>query len=79
MTCKSTISTIQEENIIVPKWFFNHIVDTLRIAYNNRNINDECCQDRNVRQALVGSLKLLRGEELSGKERTETPNWEELV
>ena len=33
----------QEENIVVPKWFFDHIVDTLRIEYNNRNVNDECC------------------------------------
>ena len=65
-----------EENIVVPKWFFDHIVDTLRIEYNNRNVNDECCQDRNVRQALVGSLKLLRGEELNGRERLEKPNWD---
>ena len=69
------MATKDDEYICIPKWFFDHILDTLKIDYNNRDVNDECCQDRNVRQALVGLLKLSRGEKLTGAERFERPKW----
>lgn len=65
----------KEENIIVPRWFLEVVEDTLRIQYN---INDEdvrktgeTCQDRNIKQSLIGVRKLLKGQELSGNERLE--------
>ena len=65
----------KEDNIIVPRWFLEAVEDTLRIQYN---INDEdvkktgeTCQDRNIKQSLIGIRKLLKGEKLSGNERLE--------
>ena len=65
----------KKDNILVPKWFLEVVEDTLRIQYN---INDEMakgtgetCQDRNIKQSLIGIRKLLKGQELSGNERLE--------
>ena len=63
----------QEDNIVVPRWFLENVEDTLRIQ-NNINLDEktgETCQDRNVRQSLNGIRKLLKGEELTGRERFE--------
>ena len=64
---------MKEEIIEVPRWFLENVENTLRIQ-NNINLDKktgETCQDRNVREALNGLRKLLRGEELSGTERLE--------
>ena len=65
----------KKDNILVPKWFLEVVEDTLRIQHN---INDEMakgtgetCQDRNIKQSLIGIRKLLKGQELSGNERLE--------
>ena len=64
--------TKAEENIPIPRWFLDVIEDTLRIQYNiNQDCEGETCQDRNIKQSLIGVRKLLRGEELSGMERIE--------
>ena len=64
-----------EDGILVPRWFIEVVEDTLRIQHN---INDEdvrktgeTCQDRNIKQSLIGVRKLLKGQELSGNERLE--------
>ena len=65
--------TKHEENIIIPRWFLENIENTLRIE-NNINLDKEggeTCQDRNIRQSLNGIRKLLKGEELTGRERFE--------
>lgn len=63
------------EDIIVPRWFLEIIEDTLRIQYNinkpDMKETGESCQDRNIRQCLNGTRKLLSGEELTGMERQE--------
>lgn len=63
------------KNISVPRWFLEVVEDTLNTQYN---INEEdikrtgeTCQDRNIKQSLIGIRKLLRGEELTGNERLE--------
>jgi len=63
------------KNISVPRWFLEVVEDTLSTQYNI-NIEDveetgETCQDRNIKQSLIGIRKLLRGEELTGNERLE--------
>ena len=64
---------IQEENIVIPRWFLERIEDTLRIQYNinSDKKSGETCQDRNIKESLNGVRKLLRGEELTGLERLE--------
>ena len=65
--------TKYEENIIIPRWFLENIENTLRIQ-NNINLDEkggETCQDRNIKEALNGVRKLLRGKELTGGERLE--------
>ena len=64
---------IQEENIVIPRWFLERIEDTLRIQYNIilDKKSGETCQDRNIKESLNGVRKLLRGEELTGLERLE--------
>ena len=66
---------MKEDSILVPRWFLEVVEDTLRIQHN---INDddvkktgETCQDRNIKQSLIGVRKLLKGQELSGNERLE--------
>ena len=66
---------MKEDDILVPRWFLEVVEDTLRIQHN---INDEhikktgeTCQDRNIKQSLIGVRKLLKGQELSGHERLE--------
>ena len=63
------------KNISVPRWFLEVVKDTLNTQYN---INEEdvkrtgeTCQDRNIKQSLIGIRKLLRGDELTGNERLE--------
>ena len=63
----------REDNVAVPRWVLENIEDTLRIQ-NNINIDigsGETCQDRNIRQSLNCVRKLLKGEEITGKERFE--------
>ena len=65
----------KEDNILVPRWFLEVIENTLRIQ-NNINIDKmvvsgETCQDRNIKQSLIGVRKLLKGQELTGMERLE--------
>ena len=64
------------ENITIPRWFLEHIEDTLRIQWNINGGEATTCQDRNIRQALVGVRKLLKGEELTGSERFEKLTWD---
>ena len=63
----------REKLISVPIWVLENIEDTLRIQNNIRieEGGDETCQDRNIRQALNCVRKLLRGIELTGRERLE--------
>lgn len=63
----------KEENFTIPRWFLERIEDTLRIQYNINldKKTGETCQDRNVKEALNGVRKLLKGEELTGGERLE--------
>ena len=64
---------VREDNIIVPRWFFEAVENTLRIQ-NDINLDKktgETCQDRNIRESLNGLRKLLKGEELTGMERLE--------
>ena len=56
-----------EDGILVPRWFLEVVEDTLRIQHN---INDdivkktgETCQDRNIKQSLIGVRKLLKGQD----------------
>ena len=63
----------KEDNIIVPRWFLENVENTLRIQ-NNINLDKktgETCQDRNIKESLNGVRKLLKGEELTGRERFE--------
>lgn len=64
---------VQEENIIIPRWFLERIEDTLRIQHNINlyRKGGETCQDRNIKESLNGVRKLLKGEELTGGERLE--------
>lgn len=63
----------QPNNIVVPRWCLKSIEDTLRIQYdiNLDKKTGETCQDRNIKEALNGVRKLLKGEELTGGERLE--------
>lgn len=61
------------DDIMVPLWCIKNIENTLRIQ-NNINLEKETaetCQDRNIRGSLNQIRKLLKGEELSGLERSE--------
>ena len=67
----------RKENIQVPRWFLENVENALRIQYN---INEdkktgETCQDRNIKESLIGVRKLLKGEELTGLERMEKLVW----
>lgn len=66
-----------EELIKVPRWFLEVVEDALRIQHNINcdKKTGETCQDRNIRQSLIGVHKLLKGQELSGMERTEKLVW----
>lgn len=62
----------KHSDITVPRWFLEIIEDTLRIEYNFRDPLQETCQDRNIKECLNGTRKLLNGEELTGGERLES-------
>ena len=66
---------MKNETIAIPRWFLEHLEDTLRIQNNinepEKKESGESCQDRNIRQSLNGIRKLLNGEELTGRERFE--------
>lgn len=66
---------MEKDNIIVPRWFLENVENTLRIQYNinseDKNHTSETCQDRNIKESLNGLRKLLKGEELTGRERLE--------
>lgn len=66
----------QKEIIEVPRWFLEVVEDTLRIQYNINfeevRKTGETCQDRNIKQSLIGVRKLLNGKELTGNERLES-------
>lgn len=64
---------MEEDNIIVPRWFLEVVENTLRIQYNINldKKTGETCQDRNIKESLNGVRKLLKGEELTGGERLE--------
>ncbi len=63
------------ETVAVPIWFLEVLEDTLRIQYNidgeDRVKHGETCQDRNIKESLIGVRKLLKGEKLTGLERQE--------
>ena len=58
--------------ISVPRWFLASLENTLRIQHNINLSRPDCCQSRNVKGALNGVRKLLKGEELTGMERLES-------
>jgi len=60
-----------EETIKVPRWVLEQIEDTLQIQYNIYEGKQETCQDRNIRESLLLTHKLLRGIEITGMERFE--------
>lgn len=56
----------------VPEWVIKNIENTLSIAYNDRDTNQETCFDRDVRGCLNCVRKIIDGVELTGKERLES-------
>lgn len=63
------------DNISVPKWFLESLENTLRIQHDiEKSVwgKPETCQSRNIKGALNGVRKLLKGEELTGMERLES-------
>ena len=63
--------TESNSQISVPRWFLKSVENTLRIQHNINLSRPDCCQSRNVKGALNGVRKLLKGEELTGMERLE--------
>lgn len=63
----------QPDEVLIPKWCLENIENTLRIQYNiNNDAKDgETCQDRNIKESLNCVRKLLNGEEITGRERSE--------
>lgn len=62
---------MKEKFYTVPEWVLKDIENTLRIAYNNRDLNNECCFDRDVKCCLNCVRKILNNIELTGMERLE--------
>lgn len=60
-----------EEMISVPKWVLENIEDTLRVQWNIYNNEEDTCQKRNVKTALIQVRKLLNNKEITGNERLE--------
>ena len=71
-TAQYRVVEIASSEISVPRWFLTSIENTLRIQNNLNSSKPECCQSRNIKGALNGVRKLLKGEELTGMERLET-------
>ena len=60
-----------EEMISVPKWILENIEDTLRVQWNIYNNEEDTCQKRNAKTALIQVRKLLNNKEITGNERLE--------
>lgn len=60
-----------EENISVPKWVLENIKETLRIQMLIYQDEEDSCQKRLVKTALIQTRKLLNNEEITGNERLE--------
>lgn len=63
----------QPDGVLIPKWCLENIENTLRIQHiiNNDAKDGETCQDRNIKESLNCVRKLLNGEEITGRERSE--------
>lgn len=63
----------QSEEVLIPRWCLENIENILRIQHNiNNDAKDgETCQDRNIKESLNCVRKLLNGEEITGRERSE--------
>ena len=62
---------MENNNISVPRWFLESLENTLKHQYEDEAMLKESYQSRNIRGALNGVRKLLKGEELTGMERLE--------
>lgn len=58
-----------DETIAVPKWVIEDIYRTL--VTSHRGINYECCLKRDLKCGINQCVKLLKGDEITGRERTE--------
>lgn len=62
---------MEEETISVPKWVLENIEDTLRVQWNIYNNEEDTCQKRCIKTALIQTRKLLNNKEITGNERFE--------
>jgi hypothetical protein len=60
-----------EELISIPRWVLENIEDTLRIQMLIYQDEEDSCQKRNIKTALIQTRKLLNNEEITGNERLE--------
>lgn len=67
-----------EEIIEVPKWVLKLIEDTLNIQFNIYEGKTSTCQERNIKESLLFVRKLLKGIEITGMERFEKIDCEQI-